>query len=237
MVFGKRTAVMLSVALAAAMLGTVLFGTREYISASTEAAEQRRIIILDAGHGGFDGGAVASDGTVEKDINLKIALKLSAFLKQAGFDVVMTREDDVGTEDSESERISSRKKSDLRNRLGLMEKYPESVFVSIHLNKFTTSAAIGTQVFYGPKNEESKKLGEFIQQSVIKLIQPENKRVNKQANSNTFLLYNAEIPAVLVECGFLSNTSELKKLKTEEYQAEMAFGIFCGILDYYSKGE
>lgn len=236
MIFRKKTAVLFSAVLVIALVSAVLFKAGVYISTVTQGTvPERRVIILDAGHGGFDGGAVAKDGTVEKDINLKIAHRLSALLKQSGFEVVMTRENDVGTEDDEGEKISSRKKSDLKNRLNLMKKYPDAVFVSIHLNKFTTSAAIGTQVFYGPKNEESKTLGEFIQQSVVKQLQPENKRVNKQATSSTFLLYNAEIPAVLVECGFLSNTAELKKLKTEEYQAEMAFSIFCGILDYYAK--
>lgn len=236
MIFKKKTAALFSAVLAVAAISITFLRAGEYIYAGTRPAHrERQVIILDAGHGGFDGGAVANDGTIEKDINLKIALRLSALLKQSGFEVVMTREADVGTEDDEGERISSRKKSDLKNRLNLMKKYPDAVFVSIHLNKFTTSAAIGTQVFYGPKNEESKKLGEFIQKSVVKQLQPENKRVNKQATSSTFLLYNAEIPAVLVECGFLSNTAELKKLKTDEYQAEMAFSIFCGILDYYAK--
>lgn len=192
-------------------------------------------IILDAGHGGFDGGAVASDGTVEKDINLKIALRLRDFLKLAGFEVIMTRESDVSTDDVESDIISVRKKSDLKNRLKLMNDYPEAIFVSIHLNKFTTSAAAGSQVFYGTRRKESKPLGEYIQQSIVRLLQPENKRVNKQATDSTYILYNAPIPAVLVECGFLSNTAELARLKSEEYQNKTAFAVFCGITEYYTK--
>ena len=183
---------------------------KEKEASVTVPAEERRVIILDAGHGGFDGGAVANDGTVEKDINLAIATVLADFL-------------------------SSRKKSDMRNRLELIKKYPDSVFVSIHLNKFTTSAASGSQVFYGPKCEESKPLGEYIQSSIIRLLQPQNKRVNKQATSSTYLLYNAPVPAVLVECGFLSNTAELERLKDESYQKKMAFCIFCGIEDYFSE--
>ena len=118
-----------------------------------------------------------------------------------------------------------------------MKDYPDAVFVSIHLNKFTTSAAAGSQVFYGAGREESKKLGEDIQKAIVRLLQPENTRVNKQATSSTYILYNATLPAVLVECGFLSNTAELKRLKTEEYQNKMAFGIFCGIMDYYKIAE
>lgn len=177
---------------------------------------------------------MASDGTVEKDINLKISLCLSEMLKTSGFNVILTREADVSTDDVETDTIAVRKKSDLKNRLKLMEDYPEAVFVSIHLNKFTTSAARGSQVFYNGKIEDSKVLGEAIQSSIKSKLQPENTRVNKQATTSTYLLYNATIPAVLVECGFLSNKAELEMLKNEEYQKKMAFCCFCGITDYFS---
>lgn len=189
-------------------------------------------VILDAGHGGFDGGAVASDGTVEKDINLNITLTVAELLKQSGFEVILTRENDVSTDDVESDTISVKKKSDLKNRLELMDDYSDAVFVSIHLNKFTTSAANGSQVFYS-KNEQSYVLGDCIQKSIVARLQPENTRVNKQATSSTYLLYHATIPAVLVECGFLSNKTELEKLKNEDYQKQMAFCIYCGIVEYF----
>ena len=196
--------------------------------------DRRRVIILDAGHGGFDGGAVASDGTVEKDINLKIALTLRDFLQQDGFLVVMTRDADISTEDPGTDTIPSRKKSDMQNRLQLMSDYPDAIFVSIHLNKFTTSAARGAQIFYGGQSPESQKLGESIRVAITDMLQPDNTRVNKQATSGTYLLYHAPIPAVLVECGFLSNRTELALLKEEAYQQKMAFCIFCGIKDYFS---
>lgn len=177
---------------------------------------------------------MAADGTVEKDINLSICLSLAQMLRSAGFEVITTRTTDTSTEDDSAEKIASRKKSDLRNRLSLMKNHPDAVFVSIHLNKFTTSAASGSQVFYSGKTEESKQLGEKIQNQIINLLQPENTRVNKQATSGTYLLYNATIPAVLVECGFLSNSAELKKLKDSEYQQKMAFCIYCGIKEYFS---
>lgn len=194
-------------------------------------------IILDAGHGGFDGGAVASDGTVEKDINLEICLTLENMLRQNGYEVIMTRTDDTATDSTDSDKIATRKKSDLKNRLDLMTKYPDAVFVSVHLNKFTTSAANGSQVFYSGRDEKSKLLGEKIQGSIVRLLQPDNTRVNKKATSSTYLLYNATIPAVLVECGFLSNTAELERLKNPEYQKEMAFGIFCGIMEFFNNKE
>lgn len=233
---GRITAV-LSVILCIAFFSTLLRGRLSTVQSSCGVSRQATVI-LDAGHGGFDGGAVAPDGTVEKEINLKIALKLKEFLKFGGYEVIMTRESDVSTDDVETDKIATRKKSDLKNRLKLMKDYPDAVFVSIHLNKFTTSAAAGSQVFYSAGREESKKLGEDIQKSIVRLLQPENSRVNKQATSSTYILYNATLPAVLVECGFLSNTAELKRLKTEEYQNKMAFSIFCGIMDYHkSVGE
>ncbi len=186
-----------------------------------------------AGHGGFDGGAVAADGTVEKNINLNISVCLAQMLKAAGFRVIMTREADVSTDDVENDVIAVRKKSDLKNRLDLMEDYPEAVFVSIHLNKFTTTSARGSQVFYSGKCEESKILGEAIQGTIVEMLQPENTRINKQATSGTYLLYNATIPAVLVECGFLSNAKELELLKDEDYQKKLAFCCFCGIISFY----
>lgn len=194
----------------------------------------RRVVILDAGHGGFDGGAVASDGTVEKDINLKIALTLREFLQQDGFSVIMTRDADRSTEDPGTETIASRKKSDMKNRLQLMSDHPDAIFVSIHLNKFTTSAARGAQIFYGGRSPESQTLAESIRIAITGMLQPENTRVNKQATGGTYLLYNAPIPAVLVECGFLSNRTELLLLKEELYQQKMAFCIFCGIQDFFS---
>ena len=193
------------------------------------------LVILDAGHGGFDGGAVAQDGTIEKDINLSITLTLKELLIKSGYDVIMTREEDTSTESDRGEKIPSRKKSDLKNRLQIMNDNPSAVFVSVHLNKFTTSAARGSQVFYSGNNDNSKVLGDRIQASIISLLQPDNYRVNKKATSSTYILYNATVPAVLVECGFLSNAEELKRLKDEEYQRQLAFCIYCGINDYLTK--
>lgn len=189
-------------------------------------------IIIDAGHGGFDGGASAADGTVEKDINLQIALKTAHMLKLNGFKVIMTRNTDTGTEDDESQTIPKRKKSDLSNRLQIMKDNPDAIFVSIHLNKFTTSAANGAQVFYTKNYKEAYDLANSVQQSITTLIQPENTRVVKQGTDSTYLLKNATVPAIIVECGFLSNKAELEKLKSDDYQSQMSFAIISGIMDY-----
>ncbi len=189
--------------------------------------------MANSAHGGFDGGAVAPDGTVEKDINLQIATSLSELLALNGYSVIMTRTTDTGTEDDLTKPIQTRKVSDLKNRLSLMDRYPNAIFVSIHLNKFTASSAKGAQVFYSQNNPDSYTLGDSIQGNIRTLLQPENDRVIKQGTKSTYLLYNAKIPAVIVECGFLSNAEELKKLKDDNYKNQIAFATFCGINDYF----
>ena len=191
-------------------------------------------IIIDAGHGGFDGGATASDGTIEKDINLQISQKLSELLRFYGCEVITTRDSDTGTEDDDSLAIAKRKKSDLSNRLKLMKDNPDAIYVSIHLNKFTTSAASGAQVFYTKNYKESHTLANCVQSSIKNLIQPENNRVVKQGTDSTYLLKNAAVPTIIVECGFLSNKRDLENLKNTDYQTQMAFAIVSGIMEFYN---
>lgn len=161
-----------------------------------------------------------------------IATKTAQMLRFNGFNVIMTRDSDTGTEDDESQAIAKRKKSDLSNRLQLMKDNPDALFVSIHLNKFTTSAANGAQVFYTKNYKEAYNLAQSVQKSIISLIQPQNTRVVKQGTDSTYLLKNAAVPAIIVECGFLSNKTELEKLKNDDYQSQMAFAIVGGIMDY-----
>ncbi len=218
--------------LSAAILNCCTLGKN--LPAST-IGTSRRTVIIDAGHGGFDGGAVANDGTAEKDINLNIAYSVAGMLKTCGFDCIMTRTADSGTVNNPNDSIKKRKVSDLTNRLELINAYPGATFVSIHLNKFTTSSVSGAQVFYSKNNNLCEPLGESIQQSIVSILQPENKRVIKQGTKSTYLLYNAKIPAVIVECGFLSNKEELQLLKSESYQKQMAFAVFNGILNFYNE--
>lgn len=149
----------------------------------------------------------------------------------------MTRTEDKGTEDNSNAQISERKKSDMQNRLKLIENNSSSVYISIHLNKFTTSAASGTQVFYSANNKKSKVLAQKIQSSIIEMLQKDNDRVIKPGGNNSYLLKKATIPAVIVECGFLSNKRELELLKSDEYQTKISFAIASGILEYYKVKE
>lgn len=177
---------------------------------------------------------MASDGTVEKNINLSIALKLRDILVCSGYSVIMTRTTDTGTDYSENYEIKDRKVTDMKNRLKLMNSTENAVFVSVHLNKFDSSTAKGAQVFYSPNSDDSRLLGDKIQSNIVSLLQPENSRSIKKGTKNTYLLYYAECPAVIVECGFLSNPTELSLLKNDSYQRKMAFAIATGIYSYYS---
>lgn len=194
----------------------------------------QKTVIVDAGHGGDDGGAIGIDGTVEKDINLDIALKLEKILKFYGFNVIMTRTQDVMTCDDGLGSLRKRKISDIHNRFELMRKNPDAIFISVHQNKFEDSSQHGTQVFYSGNDERSKELAEAIQTSVTLTLQRKNDRVVKKSGSGIYLLYHAKIPAVLVECGFISNSDEVKKLKDESYRMKLAILIADGLLKYLS---
>ena len=191
--------------------------------------------MANSAHGGVDGGASAADGTLEKDINLKIANKLKYMCEFAGLEVIMTRVSDEGTEKDENDSIANRKKSDMYRRLSIIEENPDAVFVSIHLNKFTTSSANGAQVFYSRNNDNSELLADYVQNSIVLYLQNDNERHIKKADNSIFLLKKSYIPSIIVECGFLSNANELALLKDDEYQSKMAFSVYCGILKYLSK--
>lgn len=207
-------------------------------SSSFNASENHLVttkpsIIIDAGHGGFDGGASTSEGVAEKGINLAISLYLKDYLEFFGFNVIMTRDDDSSTESDSSLSIRSKKTSDLHNRMELMKKTENSIFVSVHQNFFTLPQYSGAQVFYSPQfSEQSSFLAECIQDSIVSNLQNDNKRQIKACGTSVYLIYNAVKPAVLVECGFLSNYEESQRLQNEEYQRKMAFSIATGILKY-----
>lgn len=189
-------------------------------------------IVIDPGHGGADGGAVGIDGLHEKDVNLEVSLKLRDILILNGYDVIMTRNEDCSIHDNGINGLKAQKTSDMHNRLKIMKENPDAVFVSIHQNKFEEESSWGTQVFYSQNNKESQQLAQIIQDNTICFIQPENHRKIKQAENNLFLLYNAEIPAVMIECGFISNRAECAKLQTEDYQNQLSYVIFYSINEF-----
>lgn len=201
----------------------------------TQQGANQPTVIIDAGHGGFDGGAVANDGTIEKDINLSISLYLQEYLSFFNIKTVMIRDTDTSVEDDGLSTIRQKKTSDLHNRMKIMEKTKNALYVSIHQNKYGDEKYSGTQVFYSPKTkEESALLAQCIQDVVVNTLQKDNNRQIKECGTSVYLMYNAVKPAVLVECGFLSNYEETEKLKSSEYQKKIAFCIAMGIQNYLS---
>ncbi len=194
------------------------------------------IVLINASHGGIDGGAIGADGTPEKDINLQISLYLNEILKSYGFNTVMIREDDRSIHSESAKTVREIKVSDIHNRMSVMENTDNCIFISIHQNSYNSSKYWGTQVFYSPNTQESKLLAGEIQQSVVSLLQSNNERQIKECGKSVYLLYYAKKPAVLVECGFITNYSDLELLKNEEYQRKMAFSVADGILNYVNKG-
>ena len=196
----------------------------------TSGMPQQPAVLIDPGHGGPDGGAVAEDGTLEKDVNLSIALFLRDFLTIGGTSVAITRDGDVSLHSSDAVTIRDKKASDLHHRLSLYEQ--SSLVISIHQNYFEQSKYRGAQVFYSTNSADSYSVADAIQQSVVDQLQPDNGRRVKVANDSVFLLDHTTVPAVLVECGFLSNPQELALLKDEVYQREMAWAIMMGYWRY-----
>jgi len=182
-------------------------------------------IIIDAGHGGEDPGASSENGLLEKDVNLDISLLLYSYLTDCGYNVVLTRTDDVLLYDNTQ---NSKKKQDLENRVKIAQNYDNCCFISIHMNKYPAEYCKGLQTFYSSNNTNSKNLAESIQDS-SKLLQTYNKRKVKDGTNTIFVLENIKSPAVLIECGFLSNSEESVMFKKEEYKMQIAFSIYCGI--------
>lgn len=203
---------------------------------STDLSEENNTIILDAGHGGEDGGAIGYGGIIEKDINLSITLKTKKFLTFFGYDILLTREDDRMTCDSELTSQREKKVSDIKNRLSLIEKSPCLCFISIHQNIFGGDAR-GAQVFYSGNSNESEILADALQNGISSLLQPENHRKIKEAGKNIYILYHAKKPAIMVECGFISNSEEASLLNDECYQNKMAYAISISAIKHLTEKE
>lgn len=194
-----------------------------------------KVVIVDAGHGGEDGGAVSKNGISEANINLKIALKLQKLLEQTGINVILTRSTDEAIYDTDkSGSIREKKVSDIKNRVKIGNESSGDLMVSIHLNKIPQEKYDGWQTFYKKGDENGKKLAELIQSNLNESILKNNKREAKTINK-IFLVDHVTIPITIVECGFLSNSNELKLLQTDEYQEKLAWGIYGGIIEWYEK--
>lgn len=191
-----------------------------------------KVIILDPGHGGVDGGAVSKTGMQEKDITLEISLQLRDYLQEAGALVLMTREEDRDLAGENTKRIRERKIEDLKRRVSIVNESDADAFISIHMNAIPSPRWSGAQTFYNRAIPENEVLAKFIQDEVRRNLE-NTTRVAKPIH-NVFLLKHAQIPGILFEAGFLSNTTEAQLLQTEEYQMKVAASIYQGIMRYYT---
>lgn len=207
--------------------------TKKVNTVTSNDIETKIKVVIDAGHGDPDGGAISEDGIKESDLNLQIAQKLKRKLEEENIEVIMTRENsnNIASLSEQQKTIRQIKTSDLNNRVKIANESGASILVSIHMNKFEDSKYRGWQTFYSKESEEGKKLAENIQTSISEVIEFENKRTPLKIEGIK-IIDKSKIPAVIVECGFLSNSEECNLLKDENYQEKMAEGIKNGIQKY-----
>ena len=196
------------------------------------AEENNKVIVIDPGHGGIDGGAKSENGVIEKDINLSISLKTKAALESKGYKVIMTRSEDVGIY-TEGKKVREKKIEDLGNRVKIKKENKCDAFISIHQNMFPQKNCKGAQV-WSANNEPSQKLGKIIQQKFKEEVDQNNKREAKVAKKEYKILNDGyEGASVIVECGFLSNPEECELLGKEDYQNKIANTLANAIDEYF----
>lgn len=218
----------------AILVGVVIGSQRlgEYLYEQTDMENEietvgntaEMVVVVDSGHGGSDPGKVGINGAIEKDVNLKIAIKLKNLLQEQGVKVIMTREDENGLADSKVE--------DLKKRVSIINQEKPLLAVSIHQNSYQGESIHGAQVFYFTHSQEGEKAAKIIQEALLE-VDSENTRSAK-ANDTYYMLKKTEVPVVIVECGFLSNQKEADLLVTEEYQQKVAEAVVKGIIKYIS---
>ncbi|MBR6101983.1 MAG: N-acetylmuramoyl-L-alanine amidase [Ruminococcus sp.] len=211
---------------------------RNAVETSASVAADKPVVVLDAGHGGADGGCVSVNGVPEKGINLSVMQTTRDILTLLGCEVRCTRVSDVSIHDKGIEGLAKQKQSDMENRLSVINGSGARLAVSIHQNQFTDPKYYGAQMFYKADSAESLRLAETLRERFRNHLQPDNERETKPVGSELYLIHNASCPAVMVECGFLSNPEEAAKLESPAYQQEVAFTVADGISRFLiSEGE
>ena len=228
-IHGKK---LLTVALVLLLVFAAVFLHNQLATAEIAAmAEQIPILIIDAGHGGADGGASTEDGVLESDINLAIAGKLNALAHLYGVNTVMTRETAEIDYPAEADTIAKQKVYDQKNRVALINSYPEGILISIHQNFYPDSRPMGAQVLYG-HTTEGEAFGKLLHENLVTTLDPDNRRVASPIDDNIYLMRNAMCTAVLVECGFLSNPQEAALLNSTAYQNKISVVLLASYLEY-----
>lgn len=224
------TCIYLCIALIIILLLFPLFQNKIPVQSNSYHLSSPATIIIDPGHGGKDPGKVGTTGTLEKDINLAIALYLKDMLENQDIKIIMTRDKDMDL----SKTSSNRKISDMKERVALIQESNADLVVSIHQNSYTAPQVYGAQCFYRTASTEGEELASIIQNQIITSTNQTKIRTIK-SNDDYYLLKHSSIPTVIVECGFLSNPEEEKLLLTDEYQRKMAWAIHLGILQYLNR--
>ncbi len=214
------------------VIGYASMRMNDNIPVTSSLNQDNLIIMLDAGHGGIDGGCSTADGMAEKNINLNIMLSLRDLSKLFGYNVETTRETDKSIHDKGVSGIRNQKISDMENRLEIFNKYNNAICISIHQNTFSDPQFNGAQMFYSDKNELSEQLAAIMQQMFVENLQPNNQREIKLCGKELYLCYYCNNPAVMIECGFLSNPEEAAQLTDYNYQKEVAFTVLTGINNF-----
>lgn len=227
----RHTLIIFSLVLAVS-LGTAAYFSGTAARPAFSASEQgRTIFVLDAGHGGEDGGAVSASGDKESDINLAVTRRLDALLRFLGQDTVLTRDDDTSIHSRSAETLRQKKRSDLQNRVALVNAVPGAVLVSIHQNSLPTVPSVhGAQVFHGTV-EPGGEVALSVQAALNQSVNIGNEKHEKKIDPSIYLMKNVTCPAILVECGFLSNASEAARLQTPEHQKLLSVAIAAGLLN------
>lgn len=199
---------------------------------TADADADSKIIVLDCGHGGMDGGCSTAGGVTEKGINLSIMLSVRDMCRLYGYDTAVTRDRDISIHDSGVTGIRNQKVSDMENRLELFNKFPNAVCLSVHQNTYTDPKYSGAQMFYSSANPDSESLAAIMQKLFVQNLQPDNMRETKLCGKELYLCYYCNNPAVMAECGFLSNPEEAAKLTDPEYQKQVAYTLFTGLNEF-----
>ena len=200
--------------------------------AAEASAPRSKSVIVDAGHGGEDGGATGVSGVLEKELNLAVAEKTAALFRLLDFDVTMTRESDISL--GEDAPKGKRKMTDLKKRLDAANARPDAVFLSIHMNKFPQEVCRGFQLWYSPNSDTSRRLADIIEATVKTNLQQDNTRQSKKAGESIYILHRIKNTAVLAECGFISNKEECAKLSDSSYQNTLAACLVYSVNDFYN---
>lgn len=201
---------------------------QEVTQINSSISSDRINLVIDAGHGGIDAGTIGADDSLEKDINLSIALILYDFAMVSGISSFLVRDGDYLVYNEEEEKT----RSDLYNRMDYINSIENSTLISIHQNHFEDEREWGMQIWYSPNDDKSKIIADNILEITKSNLQKENTRLNKRSDDSYFLLYKAKVPSVMVECGFMSNSDENKKLQDIDYQKQLAYSIMLGFSEY-----